>query len=89
MEREASKDMVRPAVEADGKKKDNANGGEREVEKVELGAPVILSAPFKYFKSIQFQTGLNVYWQFNCNITYILLQLINICKNPRLDRYII
>lgn len=32
------------AVEADGEKENDANGGEREVKKVELGAPIVLSA---------------------------------------------
>ena len=45
MASEANNDMVKPAVEADGKKKDDANSSEREVEKVELGASIILSAP--------------------------------------------
>ena len=45
MASEANNDMVKPAVEADGKKKDDANGRQREVEKVELGASIILSAP--------------------------------------------
>ena len=42
---------VKPAVEAYGKKENDANGGEREVKKVELGAPIVLSAPDQLFKS--------------------------------------
>ena len=34
-----------PAVEADRKEEDDTDGGEREVEKVELGAAILISAP--------------------------------------------
>ena len=34
-----------PAVETDGEKENDANGSEREVEEVKLGASVLLSAP--------------------------------------------
>ena len=51
----------KPAVEAYGKKENDANGGEREVKKVELGASVVFSAPDQFVLQILIVTKLSPY----------------------------